>query len=406
MSEQWFLDLDGIRSGPYQTSEVLSLVAEGEILPHHQIATELKSQKWMTVLEWRLNHSRVATPLPSSPVEASPASEPADETLVETPVEIPVKIEVPEHSSETLTPTQPSPEAPPIEKPVAIPVEIHTEEPVSASQPAPAPPATPPNKPGSNTFPSASALPKRDPMAEMFDMLQNTKQKREVKAQQTHAQSHSHSPAHTTASKTVVPPYEPEIKTGSSAGNLGKTIFVGAIVTFIGFALGQYFQHQKTSEPPITVTKPQTSTPTAPTEVTPINPTTVTPIHESETVVDRSTDKMTIRAKVPVNSDHANPNPAPNRAKDGEELKDLKNELLELKALKDEIRNSGENPEQRGASAGSSNDTPEPANNNPQPETDPNAAPLADPNSVNPNPNVNQSPTNPEAPNADRDVHY
>ena len=59
MTEQWFLDLDGVRSGPYQTPEVMSLIAEGEVLPHHRISTELKGEEWITILDWRLDQAKI-----------------------------------------------------------------------------------------------------------------------------------------------------------------------------------------------------------------------------------------------------------------------------------------------------------------------------------------------------------
>ncbi|NDG84797.1 MAG: DUF4339 domain-containing protein, partial [Proteobacteria bacterium] len=65
MTDQWFLDLDGTRSGPYQTNEILSLIAEGEVLPHHRIARGLKDPNWKTILDWRLEHARQAPAAPS-----------------------------------------------------------------------------------------------------------------------------------------------------------------------------------------------------------------------------------------------------------------------------------------------------------------------------------------------------
>jgi len=365
MSEQWYLDLDGVRSGPYQTSEVMSLVAEGEILPHHQIALELKSQKWMTILEWRLNQNRSSTSPEesSSPVSVSPAQESA-----KVPVEpLPIK-------------TAP----PPVERPSPAPKPIAV-KPIST----PPPPSTPPTG-------------KRDPMAEMFDMLQNTKQKREVKAQQSHAaHAQSHTPSHnqthmqpyvpiTSASTAPIPPYIPEErKSGFSKSNLGKTILIGAGITILGFVLGQFFQHQKSVEP--SASKP------ASTDTVASPSTASTPVVEKETeqqTIDRSTDKMTIRGKVPVNN--AASSPSPEHPKDAQELKDLKKELLELKALKDEIRNNNNEDDPAAAAhmgppPGSNYEPPEPNANNP-PET----APQTDPNG---------NTETPASPN-EKDVHY
>ncbi len=78
MDDQWFLDLDGVRSGPYHTNEVLSLIAEGEVLPHHRIARGLKDLEWMTILDWRLDRAKIPhSAAPVAPVKESvPEPEP------------------------------------------------------------------------------------------------------------------------------------------------------------------------------------------------------------------------------------------------------------------------------------------------------------------------------------------
>ena len=326
MSEQWFLDLDGVRSGPYQTSEVMSLVAEGEILPHHQIATELKSQKWTTILEWRLNQNRMI------------------ETKLETPKVITPEIKKVE---------------PPIEKIEVVAIAEKIEIPAPIPIPTPTPPSDP-------------KKPKRDPMAEMFDMLQNTKQKREVKSQQTaqaqakaqnHAHVHTHKPHTNTAThQNATTSIAADTPTKSS---WGKTILVGMMITIIGFALGQFFQHKKSTEPSVATnvaksTPAPTATPAAPTETITAQKETTT---NKASTVDRSTDKITIRAQV---------SPTPEQAKEMQDLRDLKKELLELKALKEEIHNTN-NPEHSGTA---------PNMNNYEPET----APIEEPNEENANP--------------------
>ncbi len=294
MSEQWFLDLDGVRSGPYQTSEVMSLVAEGEILPHHQIAMDLKSQKWMTILEWRLNQNRNAEPkkeiVPPTVTAVSPVQE--KPAIVEKP-----------------TPVIP------VEKPAAI------EKPVITETPPPA----------FTREDIVNTKPKRDPMAEMFDMLQNTKQKREVKAQTHAAQAHAQintAHSHATATSSATTP-----SNSNSKSAWGKTIIIGLIITIIGFALGQLFQHQsqKPVEPPVVL---KTTTTPATNNDAPIKTTDET----GREVLEARTDKMIIR--VPVNKENAAPSPSPEHGKDIQELKELKKELLELKALKEEIRGS------------------------------------------------------------------
>jgi len=293
MSEQWFIDLDGIRSGPYQTSEVMSLVAEGEILPHHQIAMDLKSQKWMTILEWRLNQNKSITPKP----------------VIE-------KVKVEEIKAEEIQEIEKFKEeiAPVIPTPIVV-----------APEPTiPAPPSKPLSTP---TTSNNSNKPKRDPMAEMFDMLQNTKQKREVKSQNAHA--HAHAQIHQNSQSA-----NSESSNSGNSINWVKTVLVAAGITIIGFALGQFFQHQKAPDNSTVIATPKPATTVAETMSPEKNPT------EKVGTIDRSTEKMTIRAQVPVSS---MPAVKPQEhTKDLQELKDLKKELLELKALKDEIRNNND----------------------------------------------------------------
>ena len=349
MSDQWFLDLDGVRSGPYQTSEVMSLIAEGEILPHHQIAIELKSQNWKTILDWRLNQNKVNSSFQNTEVSNfSPAQE-----SITTPIE-------PEQKSNELNISAPLISTPPITPPI------------------PAPMMTPP----------PIAPKKRDPMAEMFDILQDTKQKREVKSKQSNVAAAAHPPAPTHLN---LHPHIPEIITEPGAipkakSSWGLTILIGIVITVLGFGLGQFFQHQKAAETTATTTA---SPPTEQKEL-------VKPADEPKTeIVDRSTSKMTIRGKVPVNPESA-PAPANNAAmgpggehKDLQELKDLKKELLELKSMKDEMKNNGEDGRLEEPSG---TDTPPQA---------------VGPNGENPAsaPNTTANPENPDNP-GQNDVHY
>jgi hypothetical protein len=339
MSEQWYLDLDGVRSGPYQTSEVMSLVAEGEILPHHLIATELKSQKWTTILEWRLNQNKGSEPnkitAPAttnfSPVQEKPA-----------PVETPKPVE-------TKT------------------TEAHTEKPIEIEVPnkvTKSPAHSPITPPPSPTTSPAKPAGKRDPMAEMFDILQNTKNKRETKSQQTHAQAHSHTQAH--AHSPNLSSTAPAEKKAPSSNQLGKTILIGIVITIIGFALGQLFQKQKA--PDLNTTALQsapTATPKPTTSVVEAEP--AENDAEETKIVDRSTDKMTIRAQV---------TPTPEHSKDIQELKDLKKELLELKALKDEIRSNNNDSGHMGSPSNSNpNDPNSPTMDGEMDEGNPDGAP-------------------------------
>ena len=335
MAEQWFLDLDGVKSGPYHTPEVMSLVAEGEVLPHHRISTALRDAAWITVLDWRLEQAKKTiekTPevpkieiiamdeVAENPVETKAVPPPIfkapPEWIQEIPItEIPNLKPTPSSTHTSLPPTAAT-------KATQASVTVPTAKTIARETPHPSETATPP---------------KRDPMAEMFDMLQESKQKKEAKNLKSAQQE-----ALNSAPK--------EIK---SSGTLGKTIFIGAGIVLIGFLLGQIFQQ---AAPP-----PQPTKETSKTEAK-ASPT-ATPDASKEVrteVIDRSTDKMTIRAIV-----ERTPTPIPHRAeirpinapglgqapekkmndREMEELKDLKKELQELKAMKDDLKNNpdGEN---------------------------------------------------------------
>lgn len=356
MAQQWFLDLDGVKSGPYQTPEVLGLIAEGEVLPHHRISIELKDAPWETVLDWRLKQARIgAQPAPekksfipvnpeldrTSPKEdsrrpsyeipwngpdrtaeptatAAPvAVNPSDEVR---PVDLNAEASVDEIQEVIEALQVPAPLEP--ESPVAVKLEKleSPTEPTPTPTPPPIQAATPEEKPK-----------KRDPMAEMFDLVQTSKQKREAK-ERKHAEHHQRADESYSTSQT------------ESTGR-GKMIALAAAVVIAGFLLGQWYQ-QKSETPDTTVTE-RNITP-ARTEPSP-----------ATVIEDRSTDKMTIRAEVqkpavaiptlpPVvgrpNARNAAPAVPQLNEKEMQELKDLKQELQELKALKEELKSNGGSP--------------------------------------------------------------
>lgn len=269
-TEQWFLDLDGVRSGPYQTSEVLSLVAEGEVLPHHRISTALKDQNWITILDWRLEQARLRDK-PRPPTEE-------------------IKVE-------------------------------HT-------PPAPR-----------TTIVNSEPPPKRDPTAEMFDLLQNTKTKREIKSQQEAIQI---------AEKDSKPP--PPILDFKTVKFIGFLV----MVTLGGFFLGQLFRNNSH----VASLEPKAPTPSATPLPSPIA--TETPVESPATeVIEKSDDKITIRAKVPVQD------------KETQEMKDLKKELQEIKALKEELKKSKQNKPQDENAESVDENTQAPALEEPTPSPNP-----------------------------------
>ncbi len=92
----WYLDLEGTRSGPYAFDTVQTLIAEGEVLPHHKISTALKDTDWVTILDWRLDlaqqleeqeedpfSNQTSTPPPT--ISSPPISEPPP--ITETPIQ-------------------------------------------------------------------------------------------------------------------------------------------------------------------------------------------------------------------------------------------------------------------------------------------------------------------------------
>jgi len=302
MTDQWFLDLDGTRSGPYQTNEILSLIAEGEVLPHHRIARGLKDPNWKTILDWRLEHARQAP----APAAKTPPSE--------KPVAPPARKPSPPPSP---PPAEKPVAAPPVEDSVLSPAQMEFKKEIEALERNTV--SMPPPQEGA----------KRDPMAEMFDLLQNTRHKREAKQIQQAQQSSQESPG--------VPDYR--------GPNPLRWIFICGVIAVIGLALGQWFRYstRKPGEPAAPEAKVETK-------------------KDGKEVIDRSTDKLTIRtvvekkpepAKIPTPFPKSTPHPVAahpaashgesrdekkHTEKELEELRDLKKELQELKALKEQLR--------------------------------------------------------------------
>ena len=442
MIEQWFLDLDGVRSGPYQTPEVMSLVAEGEILPHHRIATGLSAAHWITILDWRLDQAKLSQktkPVPIYTERSEVSHAKFDEVEITNPeiqvgakddisnfsVHAPAKIELESQPVETKPATVHTPVAAP-----AAPVQLQAStnpfhpELTPASDPAPhkelpkaakgsgdtahikrpgakadaveslintasatqvnlvAPitssavssttsSAVPPTKVKSDkavapslkdeAIPGEPTRSRRDPMAEMFDVLQKTKQKREQKQN------------HPSASGISI---EQDSGSPAKSFHLGRTLMIGGGITLIGFALGQVFQQQATPvhEPTASGTPKPFVTPQA-------RPTTE--------VLDRSTDKLTIRGSVERKPDPTPAKPTPHAAppktvqaanersenaqteKELEELRHLKKELEELKNLKNNTvdEQSVIDPEGDGFDAVDANGNPVAPGNPVDPQT-------------------------------------
>ena len=314
MTEAWFLDLDGVKSGPYQTREIFSLIAEGEILPHHRISIGLKNESWSSILDWRFEQAKKTPHAEKQSEEVSEISEPIESQPTSFIESSPI-IE-----PETITTPPSSP--PQLEKKLPK-IEIETVREEEESTPLP-----------QGSLNDSGFNKKRDPTAEMFDILQNSRLKREAKSQQqTLAQSNSDRIQHTQTTQKR------------------NTIFALISIVILGYGLGQYFQPTETpqAQAPVTPTVPP------PPSSASINKPETKNEEPSTQIVDRSNDKMVIRSKVDKSlSNSAPPNEeseAENETKatesdmgkDLQDLKDLKKELQELKALKDELKGNSRN---------------------------------------------------------------
>jgi hypothetical protein len=78
MGEQWFLDLDGVRSGPYDDEEIVALLKEGELLPHHKISFSVDQPEWQTMIEWRLKKAFRDAAIQSSNTTTIPKIRPVE----------------------------------------------------------------------------------------------------------------------------------------------------------------------------------------------------------------------------------------------------------------------------------------------------------------------------------------
>lgn len=323
MADQWYLDLDGTRSGPYPTNEVLSLIEEGEVLPHHRISRGLRNPDWITILDWRFEQAKAG--LQTGASRATPSVSASASAQGPAPA-----------TSEA--PAQPAPSGPKIK--LSLNTRKVPERPSESKAPAPTPSPVPTFSPSQPEFQKTAqslspapdeAIPTpRDPMAEMFDLLQNTKHKREAKQ----AQQAQHSLTHAESS-------------GSSAerGSFGKLIVICVAVAIIGLVLGQVFQGKLKSSPTSNAPNAASNTTSSP----------APKAEGSSEVLDRSNDKITIKSVVekgpaPARTPYLAPTPFRREEtnldrkpvdQELEELRDLKKELQELKSLKEQLK---ENP--------------------------------------------------------------
>lgn len=317
MGEQWFLDLDGVRSGPYDDEEIVALLKEGELLPHHKISYSVDQPEWQTMIEWRLKKAFRDAAIQSSNTTTTPKVR---------------NIEIRDQEAQTTTP----PRAPMMEEITDVkarpPVEpLHEIEQeaqamahtfiariprtvVEQSQPRPELTENQPSK-------SRDAA-----VGQLLDLYQNIRGKRQETKQALES------------SVAAVGKQTPPEKTSILKPAL-LILGLGAL----GYGAGRLWNGSSaptTGEDPV-VTTSGTSAATP----TPSGP-------ESRTVEHKS-DKFTIRAVtnqpkfIPQEPPTAKPTPKVDfSAEQLNELKQLRNEIEELRALQGTPSSPGQNPSQ------------------------------------------------------------
>jgi hypothetical protein len=308
----WYLDLDGIKSGPYEPQEILSLLAEGEVLPHHQISTQLKDEPWISLLEWRLKQANLIH--------------------TQTNGMEPEVIEAPEPTSE------PWPFEKTAVRAIQPPPMNLTQSDAQTKPPEPITEVTNPQINLANHQPMSGTdrpVKKRDPVAEMYDMLQTTKQKREAKSLVQAKE------AELNQKKDKEFQYKGAKKASVFTPRLLGTL---GLITLVGFILGQWMQ--KANGPSNdTGTHQASSTPAQPSATAAPSVVSVTNIPDSTSnngmqsplspgTEERRVGKVTIRSKTS-NSPTTND---PQSAETAEEIAQLKKDLEEIKNLRDEIK--------------------------------------------------------------------
>lgn len=307
MTQTWFLDLDGIKSGPYQTHEVHRLMTEGSVMPHHRITENLKSNRWMSLLEWKLEQSKKIE------TESTQSSKPEVQEIIL-------------QNSRTDSPHQGPPTPPYIEIKSDVPPSITptrmTVPHVSTAHPQS--PSTPPS-----TVIKPLDQPTRDATSEMLALLQSTKHKRERQATQDVP-----TPLHTS---THTP-----LTTNSTTQNHSSSIrmvVLGILIALAGVALGQWLRPNSTA-PVVTqdTSKPDTPKPDTPKEDSKAAEN--IPTKNETRTLKTALGKIMIQSKSkPVDPHDATPRGNLTH-EESNEANDVRKELRELRRLKEELKNS------------------------------------------------------------------
>ena len=93
--EEWFLEVDGKRTGPFTSDQILGLLSEGEIPETARVTSNDLGERWITVSELEKRnaspspHPQTSRPTPTPrPPEAAPASRAKTFTPPPRPIEL------------------------------------------------------------------------------------------------------------------------------------------------------------------------------------------------------------------------------------------------------------------------------------------------------------------------------
>ncbi len=388
-TERWYLDLDGVRSGPYESTEIEALFTAGELLAQHKISESISNPKWLSIVEWRLLKTFQEAHHAPKQEKKIANEEPVPELKIEftTPiVEEPVVLAKPLQPEEVTgqikielaEPVQPIAEtkeyeaAPKVEiikepvaptptleitAPAAAPANVTTPPPFSERKIEAKPSADTPTVSAATASPTASAG--ADPTAELFELFQSSKQKREKNVNQAAASQQAQFNT-SFAEKKPMEWKKPSAWAGLVLG-----------LALLGYGIGSAFKPNKSTDTKPAESASASSTKTEkPKEEIPVINTASNPppaAAPNEQVVDRSNKQFTIRSKVIGSLNNMKVKPATPKAEvttrgadlnpeEIKELRELRKELEELRNLRtndaieedpdvtDEAPDAGANP--------------------------------------------------------------
>jgi hypothetical protein len=307
MGEQWFLDLDGVRSGPYDDEEIVALLKEGELLPHHKISYSIDEPEWQTMIEWRLKKAFRDAAIQSSNTTSIPRARTVEirDTNPQSP-RPPETKEPPPTFEENIT----SPSITPIPPPSSPLDEIEEEaEEIAHTFIARIPREVVEAEPETE-----DGLPRKSrdaAVGQLLDLYQNIRGKRQETKQALE----------NSVASIGNSPKEPK-------SSLLRPLLLVLSLGALGYGVGRLWNGSET-EADLAVNEPVASATPAP-----------TPEQSEPRTVERKTEKFTIRAVTNqpkfIVPDPPPPKPTPKvdfTAEQLNELKQLRNEVEELRAL-------------------------------------------------------------------------